>query len=180
MNQPLVRFANHLRASLTLTFTQSLLVDGYIAQTFSSRVAEQYFCLLLKHNTIPSYKTLSHPEIESRSFVVDSVPPNVPVRPSSGVNRVLDRSILAMGTVVPQTMRNPSSVEDGRQHPGEAELQMPIYFNDADGKLGIPLERCAAGQCDGLFNAQRFAPLGSKWVADIRIQVSAIILDLLD
>jgi len=143
--------------------TLSLLVDGYIAQTFNSRVAEQYFCLLLKSNLIPQYKTLYHPGIESRSFVVDSTSPGVPVRPSS---EVLDRSILAMGTVVPQTMRNPSSVEDGR---GEAETQMPIFFNDVDGKLGIPLGRCAAGQCDDLVNAHRFAPVGSKWVADIRI-----------
>jgi len=152
-----------------MTQTLSLLVDGYISQSFNSRVAEQYFCLLLRHDSIPPYKTLSYPGIESRCFVVDSTPSNVPVRPSSEVIRVLDRSILAMGTVVPQAIRNPSSVEDGRQ-PGEAELQMPIFFNDVDGKLGISLERCAAGQCDGLANAQRFVPLGSRWTADIRIK----------
>jgi hypothetical protein len=59
---------------------------------------------------------------------------------------------------------------------GEAELQMPIFFEGVDGQLGLSLELAAAGRCHCLTNAQRFAPLGpsQESVTDIRIMVSAI------
>jgi hypothetical protein len=66
----------------------------------------------------------------------------------------------------------PTSVEDRRRLVGEAELQMPIFFEGADGKLGIPLEAAAAGRCDGLVNAQEFARLGRGSIISIRIMVS--------
>lgn len=122
------------------------------------------------------YKVLSFAGIESRFFVVDSVPAHVPVQPPSEMNGVLDRSLIAMGTAVPQTMWTPSSAEDRTQPIEEAGLQMPIFFEGMDGQLGLPLELAAAGRCHGLINSQRFAPLGQsqKPVTDIRIMVSAI------
>jgi len=155
--------------------TQTLLVDGYISRTFSSRVTEEYFFRLLKRNHIPAYRVLSHPGMESRFFIVDSASPQLPIRPLSELQRVvLDRSLIAMGTVVPQTMWSPLAVEDRRRLAGEAELQMPIFFEGADGKLGISLEACAAGQCDGLANRQEFARLGQRSIINIRIMVGAV------
>jgi hypothetical protein len=155
--------------------TQTLLVDGYISRTFSSRVAEEYFFRLLKRNHIPAYRVLSHPGMESRFFIVDPASPQLPIRPLSELQRVvLDRSLIAMGTVVPQTMWSPLAVEDRRRLVGEAELQMPIFFEGADGKLGISLEACAAGQCDGLANGQEFARLGQRSIINIRIMVGAV------
>jgi hypothetical protein len=119
---------------------------------------------------------LSFLGIESRFFVVDSIPSHIPIRHSAELNGVVDRSLVAMGTAVPQTMGTPSAAADRTQLIGEAELQMPIFFEDVDGQLGISLELAAAGRCHSLNNAQRFAPLdpGQKSVTDIRIRVSAI------
>jgi len=120
------------------------------------------------------HKVLSFTGIESHYFVVDSVPSHIPVRPPSvtelNLNGVLDRSLVAMGTAVPQTMWTPSFVEDKTQLIG-AELQMPIFFEGVDGQLGLSLELAATGRCHGLINAQRFAPLGpsQKSLTDIRI-----------
>ena len=122
------------------------------------------------------YNVLSFLGIESRFFVIDTVPSHIPIRPSDELNGVLDRSLVAMGTAVPQTMWSPSTAADRTQLIGEAELQMPIFFEDADGQLGISLELAAAGRCHTLNDAQKFAPLGpsQKPVTDIRIRVSAI------
>ena len=154
--------------------TQTLLVDGYVSRTFNSRVAEEYFFRLLKRNHIPAYRVLSHPGMDSRFFIVDSASPQLPIQPLSESQRVLDRSLIAMGTVVPQAMWSPLAVEDRRRLVGEAELQMPIFFEGAHGKLGISLEACAAGQCDGLVNGQELARLGQRSIINIRIMVGAV------
>ena len=126
------------------------------------------------------YNVLSFLGIESRFFVTDSVPSHIPVRTPSEQNGVLDgvldRSLVAMGTAVPQTMWAPSAAADRPQLVGEAELQMPIFFEGVDGQLGISLELATAGRCHSLNDAQEFAPLGpsQKPVTEIRIRVSTI------
>jgi hypothetical protein len=122
------------------------------------------------------YNVLSFLGIEGRFFVVDSVPSHIQSPPSDELIGVLDRSLVAMGTAVPQTMWTPSAAADRTQLIGEAELQMPIFFEGVDGQLGIPLALAAAGRCDTLIDAQRFAPLGpsQKPVTDICIRVSCI------
>jgi len=152
-----------------MNHTLTLLVDGYISRSFNSRAAEEYFFQLLKRNHIPACRVVSYAGIESRFFVVDSASPHVPIRAPSESPCVLDRSLTVMGTVVPQTMWSPVTVEDRRRLVGEAELQMPIFFEGADGKLGVPLEACAAGRCDGLINAQEFAQLGQRSIINIRV-----------
>ncbi|KAH9010047.1 hypothetical protein EDB85DRAFT_1826311, partial [Lactarius pseudohatsudake] len=72
------------------------------------------------------------------------------------------------GSVVPQTMWSPHLI-DRKQHVEEAVLQMPIFFEGIDGRLGLPLEAAAMGQCHALRNAQEFAPLGHKSTTYIRI-----------
>ena len=79
---------------------------------------------------------------------------------------------MAIGTVVPQMMWSPPSVEDRSWLVGEAELQMPIFFEGPDGKLGISLEAAASGRCDGLINAQELARVGQRSMLNVRILVS--------
>ncbi|KAI9454400.1 hypothetical protein BJY52DRAFT_1152506 [Lactarius psammicola] len=133
----------------------TLLIDGYIAQTFYSR-AEQYFRGLLKSHSIPSILASSGPGREGHFFLTPD-------------SRVLDRAVVYGGTVVPQTMWSLHPVTDRRQHVEEAALQMPIFFEGVDGGLGLSLEAAAAGRCHGLRNAHEFAPLGHKSTTHIRI-----------
>jgi len=119
---------------------QTLLIDGYVSQTFKSRAAEQYFLNLLKSTSIPPHATLSYSGREGYFFFVSSVPPHIPARfPNPPGRWLLDRSIVDRGTVVPQTMWCPNSVVARRQNIDRAKLQMPIYFEDENGGLGFSL-----------------------------------------
>ncbi|KAF8274598.1 hypothetical protein EI94DRAFT_1794363 [Lactarius quietus] len=145
-----------------------LLVDGYISQSFQSRRAQPYFLVLLKSDSIPPIETSSYPNGEGYFFLVgpDTLRDlNLPVDSS----RLLDCTVVNIGTVVPQTMWSPHTVTDKRQHVEEAVLQMPIFFVDMHGTLGLSLEASAAGRCHALRNAQEFAPLGQKSTTHIRI-----------
>jgi hypothetical protein len=53
-------------------------------------------------------------------------------------------------------------------------LQMPIFFQHTDGRLGLPLDVAISGRCHSLLNAQYFAPLGPQTTTYIRILVSGI------
>jgi hypothetical protein len=88
---------------------------------------------------------------------------------------VLDRGILYKGTVVPQTLWLPHTLTDQKHHVEQAELQLPIFFQCTDGRLGLSLESAAAGRCHSLTNAQSLAPLGKKSTTHVRIAVSAIL-----
>ncbi|KAH9173764.1 hypothetical protein EDB89DRAFT_2155291 [Lactarius sanguifluus] len=133
-----------------------LLVDGYITQTFHSRRAEQYFLDLLKSKAIPPVRTLSYPDREGHFFFVRE---RQPIETSSS-SWLLDRTVVARGSVVPQKMWSPHTVTDRMQHVEETSI---------DGRLGLSLEAAAAGRCHGLRNAQEFAPLGHKSTTHIRI-----------
>jgi hypothetical protein len=78
---------------------------------------------------------------------------------------------MARGTVVPQTLGALNIVADLRQHVAEEELQLPIFFESMDGRLGLPLEAAVAGRTNDLLNAQAFAPLGVMSTTQIRIHV---------
>ena len=152
---------------------QTLLVDGYISQTFLSQAAEQYFQNLLKSASIPPYATLSYTGKGDYFFFVHSVPPHISARfPNPPVRWLLDRGIVDKGTVVPQTMWSPRSAGDIRQHVARAKLQMPVFFEDKDGGLGLSLGASIDGQCHVLRDANYPAPLGQKTTTHIRIVVS--------
>ncbi|KAI9434974.1 hypothetical protein H4582DRAFT_2100711 [Lactarius indigo] len=146
-------------SSTNYSETRSLLVDGYISQTFAARDAELYFFNLLRSNSIPQIETLSYPEREGHFFSVGH----------STYSRILDRTVVHRGTVVPQRIWSLRPITDRWQHVGEAVLQMPIFFEGIDGRLGLSLEAAAAGRCHGLRNAQEFVPLGQKLSTSIRI-----------
>ena len=116
-------------------------------------------------------------DIEERMdyrFFVQSVPSHVPALfPNPLDGWLLDRGIADRGTVVPQTMWYPRSSIDIRRHVEMAELQMPVFFEDKEGGVGISLEACIDGQCRILLrDPTGHAPLGQKTTTHIRIGVS--------
>ncbi|KAI9455810.1 hypothetical protein BJY52DRAFT_1121620 [Lactarius psammicola] len=149
---------------------QSLLIDGYVSQTFRSQVAEQYFLNLLKSTSIPPYATLSYTEREGYFFFVHSVPPHIPALfPDTPGRWLLDRGIVDRGTVVPQTMWSPDSAINRRQNVEKAKLQMPVFFEDKDGGLGLSLGALIDGPFHVLRDANDYAPLGQKTTLHFRI-----------
>ncbi|KAH8989637.1 hypothetical protein EDB86DRAFT_2831513 [Lactarius hatsudake] len=149
--------------------TQTLLIDGYLSQTFQSREAEKYFLNLLKRTSIPSHATLSYTGMKDY-FCVHSVPPHIPTRfPNPPSPWLLDRGIVNRGTVVPQTMWSPRTATDRRQHVEEAKLQMPIFFEAKDERLGLSLGASIGGKRHVLRDADVPAPLGQKTTTHIRI-----------
>ncbi|KAI9443117.1 hypothetical protein H4582DRAFT_1808592 [Lactarius indigo] len=56
-----------------------------------------------------------------------------------------------------------------RQHVEGAELQMPIFFENKDGRLGLSLEASIDRRCHVLRHANYPAPLGRKTTTHIRI-----------
>jgi hypothetical protein len=152
---------------------QTLLVDGYISQTFQSRVAEQYFLNLLKSASVPPHATLSYDGREGYFFFVHSVPPHIPAPLSSPPGSwLLDRGIVNRGTVIPQTMWTPHSDFDRLQHVQKAQLQMPVFFEGEDRRLGISLAASTRRRRPSLLDANHPAPLGHKSSTYIRIAVS--------
>ncbi|KAH9014674.1 hypothetical protein EDB84DRAFT_1528755, partial [Lactarius hengduanensis] len=145
---------------------EHILVDGYIANTYLPRRAEKYFLDLLKRKAIPPVGTLSYPDREGHFFFVRERLGQPFETPSSWL---LDRTVVARGSVVPQAMWSPHTVTDRKQHVEEAVLQMPIFFEGIDGRLDLPLEAAAAGRCHALRNGQEFASLGQKSTTHIRI-----------
>ncbi|KAH9057716.1 hypothetical protein EDB87DRAFT_1628900 [Lactarius vividus] len=142
---------------------QTLLVDGYVSQTFRSRAAEQYFLNLLKSTSVPPHTSSSYPKREGIFFFLHSVPSHIPAQHSSPPGRwLLDRGVVTRGTVVPQVLW--SAIERRQQ----VDLQLPIFF-EADGRLGISLEASAAGLCQSLRDASYPAQLGDRTAANLRI-----------
>ncbi|KAI9433275.1 hypothetical protein H4582DRAFT_2082427 [Lactarius indigo] len=149
---------------------QTLLVDGYISQTFQSRAAEVYFLNLLKTTVIPPHETLSYAEREGYFFFLNPIPHHI-LAPHSGPPGIclLDRSIVDRGTVVPQRMWSPHSALDRQRHVERAMLQMPIFFEGEDRRLGFSLAASADGRCHSLRDGNHVAPLGQKASTYIRI-----------
>ena len=155
----------------TTVRAMSVLVDGYISHCFNPSQAERYFSCLLKSNTVHPYPASTSLEVEGISFFVSSVPTHIALQFPGQSRWVLDRGLVNNGTVVPQTVWAPHTITDKRHHVEEAELQLPIFFQCTDGRLGLTLEAAAAGRCHGLVSAQDFAPLGLKSTTHIRIVV---------
>lgn len=154
---------------------QTLLVDGYISQTFRSRAAEQYFLNLLQSTSIPLHATLPSTGSGGCFFCVDSVPPHIAARfPNLPGRWLLDRGIMIRGTVVPQKMWSPESAIGFRQYVERAELQMPVFFESRDGVLGLSLEASINSRHHVLRDANDPAPLGPKTTTHIRIAVSLV------
>jgi len=80
---------------------------------------------------------------------------------------ILDYVVRPRGTVVPQQLWSPQGQGDWRRYVEKADFHMPVFFNNVDGSLGVPLN-AAAGQMS-LYGANQLAPLGDKTTTKIRI-----------
>jgi len=156
----------------------SLLVDGYISQSFPNS-AESYFCYLLKTNPSTlrqSCLAIDKPDRSGVLFVVNNIPKAQfsvlrPYMQGQGGYPLwlLDHSVVPTGTVVPQALWSPQSVLDFRQYVSEASLQMPIFFTNENGIMGLPLSDAANGRYHTLRDAREQAQLGGRTTTHIRI-----------
>jgi hypothetical protein len=128
---------------------------------------------LLKTRPLPMPNLVSLPGRESQFFVVQHVPGYLPPPFSDQPGWVLDRTFVNRGTMVPQTLWLPQTVPDRRQYVELAELQLPIFFESFNGRLGYSLDDAVHGRFGDLRNGQSFAPLPTT--THIRICVSDIL-----
>ena len=165
-----------------LILQPDLLVDGYIAQSLSPIKAERYLYDLLKinphnHNLRQLYQAIPRPDRSGGvTFVVGAVatrqpPPPLMQDPYGRPLWLLDYSIAPIGTVVPQELWCPQNVNDFRQYVTDAELQIPVFFTQENGHLGLSLDDAVNGRCHTLRGARMHAPLGGKTTTFIRIKV---------
>ena len=84
---------------------------------------------------------------------------------------LIDYSVVPIGTVIPQARWSPGSVNDRRHYVAEAVLQMPIFFLQQDGTLGLSLDDATNGRCQTLRDARVQAHLGGRTTTHIRIGV---------
>ena len=155
-------------------------MDGYISQTFRPNSADDYLHHLLKiEQSGPSLnqscQTLLKPD-GSGVFVVRRIPHNISLAPflqdtDGHPLWLLDYSIVPTGTVIPQARWSPENVNDHRQYVAGAILQMPIYFIQQNGVLGLSLDDASKGRCQTLRNPRAQAQLGGKTTTHIRISV---------
>ncbi|KAH9993742.1 hypothetical protein BJV74DRAFT_884337 [Russula compacta] len=153
---------------MSAAHTLELLVDGYISQSFSpNKDAEDYFGHLLKTDKSVikhSYQTSPTRDGSGVIFVAKAIPETLSTTPSMQDSRgrplwLLDYSVIRSGTVVPQALWSPHNVNDFRQYVSEAPLQMPIFFMQENGILGLSLNDAADGRCqtlrDGRYSSAR-------------------------
>jgi hypothetical protein len=84
---------------------------------------------------------------------------------------LLDYSIVRMGTIIPQARWFPDNVTDYTNDVAEAVSQMPIFFMQKNGTLGLSLDDAINGCCQNLRDARVLAQLGEKTTTHIRIAV---------
>jgi len=155
--------------------TPDFFTDGYIAYTFTPLGAEICLANLFKIDPQTVQRFLH----QSAFFVWNQ--PLLPHLTSSPLNFnghrawLLDYSIRPGGTVVPQQLWFPQGQGDWRRYVEQAPLQMPLFFMQEDGTLGVPIANAAAGQMF-LRGARHPAPFGEKTTTKIRIGVCTRLL----
>ena len=154
-------------------------MDGYISWSIGSRKAEDYLCSLLRTN--PSdlnqwWLTSPAPNGSGVRFVARPTTGTFPAMPvmedlSGHPLWLIDHSVNNTGTVVPQSLWSPVNTTGLRHYPADAYLQLPIFFIQEDGQLGLSLDDAVQGNCGNIRDAQIQAPLGGKYTTTIRILV---------
>jgi hypothetical protein len=156
-----------------------LPIFGFIAHTFSPEDTHNYLALLLK-----TQEYLRHYRISYSQGVwhIMQNPPYFPAPPPGilpqNLMRPLDYSIptttraTTQGAVVPQRRWAPADEIDVRRHVANATLQLPIYFVNRNGGIGLWLPDILRGMDRDLYNGDREAPLGGGASTHLRINVS--------
>jgi hypothetical protein len=151
-----------------------VLVDGFLANTFSPQDANAFFALLLKTPGFMRYYRVTY----SRGvWYITQNAPHVQ-RPSVGIPTqnpplALDFSVKGtQGTVVPQRRWFPADEVDFRRFVIEAALQLPIFFVNRNGGVGFWLPDILHCRDHDLYNRESEASLGGVTTTHIRINVS--------
>jgi hypothetical protein len=160
-----------------LVHASDILVDGFIARTFTPQNAHEFFTLLLKtpdflrdHRILYSkgvwYAMQNAPCVQSPSPVVSTQKPPLP----------LDYSVRTTGgTVIPQRRWAPADEVNVHRHVECSALQPPIFFINHNGGIGLWLPDILQGRHHDLYDGDREAQLGGKTTTHIRINVSSYI-----
>ncbi|KAH8987177.1 hypothetical protein EDB92DRAFT_1801539, partial [Lactarius akahatsu] len=144
--------------------------DGFVARTFGPRDADHYFMFLFRSplsRYLPNLVYLQGAWYISRGAnLMQGTSPGVPFQHTP----LLDYSSCGtQGTIVPQKRWNPAEDVDVRRHVEGAILQLPIYFVNSNGSIGLPLSDILRGCDRDLHNANSFATLGGESTTHIRI-----------
>jgi len=155
--------------AITPVSPTDILVDGFLANTFQD--ANDFFTLLLKTPDFLRYYRISYsrgvwyitqnaPHVQRSSLAVSTQHPSL----------ALDFSVKeTQGTVVPQQRWSPSDDIDTRRHVTETTLQLPIFFVNWNGGVGLWLPDIIHGRDHSLYNRDSEAPLGGSTTTHIRI-----------
>ena len=157
----------------------SMLTDGYISQSFGPYSAERIFNRLLNTNQSSlnqSCQAVLKPDGSGVLFTVRTIPDHVfrePFMqdPNGHPLWLLDYSIERTGTVIPQARWSPDNVNEYKQRVTEAILQMPIFFIQQNGTLGLSLYDACNNRCHTLRDARMQARIGGSSTTYIRIAV---------
>jgi len=147
------------------------LIDSYIAYTFTPLGAKNYLAILFKIDP----QTVQTFLYQGAAFFVWNQPllPDLTSPPLSfngDLAWLLDYRIQPGGTVVPQQLWFPQGQGDLRRYVEQAPLQMPLFFIQENGTLGVPIANAVEGQMF-LRGARHPAPFGLKATTKIRIGV---------
>ena len=151
-----------------------LLTDGYITYTFRPQDAANYLMILFKVNPqVVQANAFLHQGaffVWNQPTIWTQPPLNFDERPGW----LLDYHIRPGGSVVPQQIWFPQGQVDWRRYVEQAQLQMPLFFVNADGSLGVPVVNAAAGQMY-LHGASEPVPFGDRTTIKIRICVCVLV-----
>ncbi|KAI9439238.1 hypothetical protein H4582DRAFT_2075898 [Lactarius indigo] len=150
-----------------------IVIDGFVARTFTREDANNYFMLLLKtphsQRFLVYYGIIYHQGawyITRNVNMMQGTSPGIPFCATP----LLDYNIGAThGTVIPQRRWSPADEVDVRRHVEGAMLQLPIFFVNRNGGIGFGLPDILRGCDRDLHNANNFAPLGGRATTHIRI-----------
>ena len=171
------------------------LTDGYISHTFAPQVAE-YFSALFKIDNTASVEAIRDP-VEGGIYFVFNQSSSFRARAPLTINgrdawvldynvrfddsvvdrrRYVDQTQFRMlkkntSTVIPQSLWPPLTDYDYRYRITGATLQMPIYFLQQNGVLGLSLDDAINGRCHILRDSTVQAQFGGKTTMQIRIRV---------
>jgi hypothetical protein len=150
-----------------------------MSQSFGPNSAEDYLHHLLKIDQSglnQSCQTLPRPDGLGVLFAIRTLREKLSTTPFTEDRDgrplwLLDYSIVRTGTVIPQARWSPDNATDYRNHVTEAILQMPIFFMQKNGIIGLSLDDAINGRCQTLRDARMLAHLGGKTTTHIRIGV---------
>ena len=150
-----------------------LLIDGYVSHMFGPRDAEAYFSLVMNK---PQH-TLWEVIIPSEGIFYAPTPSILELDRQNQETWAVDYAVKDTGSVVPQHIWTPRRPPDAQRYVNPQPLRPPIFFAHKDrGSFGISLSAAAAGDCMCLRGAEQMAPVGPNSHAQIRINVSSILI----